>query len=192
MPDQDAVLAITSGLGDMQVVLNKVWQYLLPAMQSSPLPADKAAVKKLTSYTANLCHNTPKGKLNNWATGIASGKKVVLKANEHKITGIKFDFVDGNIEMTLYKGKRESTIICGPEKWVYSRISSPLNGKMLNVAAAGCLKTNDTLQIILRYYETPFYQTVTCKFSETGADVKIKTNVQFGVNETVKLSGKFK
>ena len=33
MPEQDAVVAITSGLGDMQAVLNLVWEHLLPAMK---------------------------------------------------------------------------------------------------------------------------------------------------------------
>ena len=32
MPDQDAVLAITSGIGDMQAALDLVWEHLLPAM----------------------------------------------------------------------------------------------------------------------------------------------------------------
>ncbi len=40
MPEQDAVLAITSGLGDMQSVLNLVWDHLLPAMGESSLPDD--------------------------------------------------------------------------------------------------------------------------------------------------------
>ncbi len=40
MPDQDAVLAITSGVPDMQAVLNLVWDCLLPAMGSTALPAD--------------------------------------------------------------------------------------------------------------------------------------------------------
>lgn len=191
MPDQDAVLAITAGLGDMQNVLNKVWQYLLPAMQSSPFPSDNIAVKKLTSYTAKLSHNAPKSKKDCLTANIASGKKVVFKANKYKIAGMKFDINDGSINMTIYKGKREQIINCGIGKWAYSRINSLLNGKMLNVAAAGCLKANGTLQITLRYYETPFYQTIKCRFNETGANVEIMTNVQFGDNKPVKFSGSF-
>ena len=38
MPEQDAVIAITSGLKDMQAVLNLVWDKLLPAMKDRPLP----------------------------------------------------------------------------------------------------------------------------------------------------------
>ena len=37
LPEQDAVIAITSGVKDMQAVLNLVWDKLLPAMKPSPL-----------------------------------------------------------------------------------------------------------------------------------------------------------
>src|SRR4051812_35680611 len=47
LPEQDAVLAITSGVRDMQAVLNLVWDKLLPGMQPSPLPGDDAARAKL-------------------------------------------------------------------------------------------------------------------------------------------------
>lgn len=44
MPDQDAVLAITSSMGDMQSPLNLVWDLLIPAMEgpslSVPVPAN--------------------------------------------------------------------------------------------------------------------------------------------------------
>ena len=38
LPEQDAVIAITSGVQDMQAVLNLVWDQLLPAMKAAPLP----------------------------------------------------------------------------------------------------------------------------------------------------------
>ena len=40
MPEQEAVLAITAGVGDMQAVLNLVWKHLLPALEREPLPED--------------------------------------------------------------------------------------------------------------------------------------------------------
>jgi CubicO group peptidase (beta-lactamase class C family) len=33
MPDQNAVVAITANLGDMQAEINLVWKYLLPALK---------------------------------------------------------------------------------------------------------------------------------------------------------------
>ena len=41
LPEQDAVIAITSGVRDMQGILNLVWEKLLPAMQSSDLAVQR-------------------------------------------------------------------------------------------------------------------------------------------------------
>ena len=50
LPEQDAVVAITSGVKDMQAVLNLVWDKLLPAMKPSPLAADDESHKKLEAH----------------------------------------------------------------------------------------------------------------------------------------------
>jgi len=47
IPELDAVVAITSGVRDMQSVMNLVWTKLLPAMKSDHLPEDRAARQKL-------------------------------------------------------------------------------------------------------------------------------------------------
>ena len=54
MPDQDAVLAITSGVDDMQAVLNLVWEHLLPAFGDTALPEDPEAQSALTQRLAAL------------------------------------------------------------------------------------------------------------------------------------------
>ena len=36
MPEQDVVIAITSGLYDMQIVLDQIWKHLLPGIKNSP------------------------------------------------------------------------------------------------------------------------------------------------------------
>jgi CubicO group peptidase (beta-lactamase class C family) len=61
MPEQDAVLAITSGVKDMQAVLNLVWKHMLPGMSPTPLPADKPALRKLKTRLADLCLDPPQG-----------------------------------------------------------------------------------------------------------------------------------
>src|SRR5437762_222222 len=47
LPEQDAVLAITGGLRDMQAVLTLVWDKLLPGLTPAALPADDASRAKL-------------------------------------------------------------------------------------------------------------------------------------------------
>jgi CubicO group peptidase (beta-lactamase class C family) len=54
MPDQDAVVAITALTGGMQDELNAIWDKLLPAFQSAPLPQDPAGQEKLKSLVAKL------------------------------------------------------------------------------------------------------------------------------------------
>ena len=47
LPEQDAVIAITGGVKNMQSVLDLVWDKLLPAIQSSTLAPDDQAHQKL-------------------------------------------------------------------------------------------------------------------------------------------------
>jgi CubicO group peptidase (beta-lactamase class C family) len=54
LPEQDAVVAITANTRDMQAELNVVWDKLLPALQSAPLPENPAEQAKLKETLANL------------------------------------------------------------------------------------------------------------------------------------------
>jgi CubicO group peptidase (beta-lactamase class C family) len=54
MPDQDVVIAITADTGSMQGELDAIWEHLLPAFQSKPLPADAAGQAKLKDAVAHL------------------------------------------------------------------------------------------------------------------------------------------
>src|SRR5690606_37665901 len=54
MPEQDAVVAMTGGLDDMQAVLNIVWDILRPAMNSEPLADDAAAHAQLNAKLSGL------------------------------------------------------------------------------------------------------------------------------------------
>ena len=67
LPDQDAVVVITSGVRDMQAVMDLVWNALLPAMQPRALPANPVAARRLAATLARLQLRPPAGK----ATSIA-------------------------------------------------------------------------------------------------------------------------
>ena len=47
LPEQDAVVAVTAGLCDMQRELDVIWDFLLPAFSDAPLPAHPAGVARL-------------------------------------------------------------------------------------------------------------------------------------------------
>jgi hypothetical protein len=91
LPDQQAVLAITAGTNNMQAVLNLVWEHLLPALQSAPLPKN-AAVEQLTHRLANLALAAPRGSSDAPLVPQVSGKTYQFAANDQKLQTISFDF----------------------------------------------------------------------------------------------------
>ena len=54
LPEQDAVVAITADTKDMQAELNIIWDKLLPAFQSAPLPENADEQAKLRVTLGNL------------------------------------------------------------------------------------------------------------------------------------------
>jgi CubicO group peptidase (beta-lactamase class C family) len=60
MHDQDVVVAITAETGNLQGELDAIWDHLLPAFQSKPLPADAAGQEKLKEAVANLAAHPKK------------------------------------------------------------------------------------------------------------------------------------
>ena len=54
LPEQDAVVAITADARDMQAELNVVWDKLLPAFQTTPLPENAEQQTKLKQTLVNL------------------------------------------------------------------------------------------------------------------------------------------
>ena len=63
LPEQDAVVAITADTKDMQAELNIVWDKLLPAFQTAPLPANAEDEAKLKQTLSNLA--VPAGHVEN-------------------------------------------------------------------------------------------------------------------------------
>src|SRR5262249_29125075 len=88
LPEQAAVIAITSGVKDMQAVLNLVWDKLLPALKSSPLDPDEPAAKKLQQTLNGLALRTPRG---TGSPAKVSGKKFVFPANDRKLEAITLE-----------------------------------------------------------------------------------------------------
>src|SRR5206468_2151076 len=80
MPEQDAVVAITSGVKEMQAVLNVIWDKLLPAMQPQPLPANTAARRQLADKLARLEVRPAQGSASSPLAGKILNRKFVFPA----------------------------------------------------------------------------------------------------------------
>ena len=107
LPEQDAVIAITSGVKDMQSVLNLVWDQLLPAMKPAPLATDQEAQAKLDAEAlgSDRCVRR-KGKARPKPHRRVSGKTYVFPANDRKLESITLvcDGKDGAVILGVQSG----------------------------------------------------------------------------------------
>lgn len=189
MPEQDAVLAITAGVGDMGSVLNLAWKHLLPAFGSAPLPEDRAAQEILQKKLAGLTLRSPEGQPNSEIARQVQGRTYRFEANDQKIETIAFDAFTDETVVRIRDGQGEHRIQCGGHgAWLRgvtnfdSRAESP-------VAASGAWSDDDTYVLKLAYYETPFCPTLTFRFVEDRLLFDYRTNVSFGPPERPQLVG---
>lgn len=204
MPEQDAVLAITAGLGDMQEILTQVWECLLPGMEAEPFPSNPAAHATLTERLNGLRFDPPVGERTSAqtarvsgrkilfpppATGV-SGRKTVFSPNELTASWAQCDFAADSATLAIRIGRRTHTVACGLGAWKFGK-TALFDRFTQKAAASGVWTTPDTFQITLRYYETPFTWTINCQFTEEGAKLWASSNVSFGPTELPALVGNF-
>ena len=113
LPSQDAVIAITGGLKDMQSVLNLVWDKLLPAMSAAPLPADDASRDKLERTLKEL--SLPPLKSTGSPLKVL-GKKYAFPVNKSKLETLCFErpIKDGVVTLLVQVNGVEQRIACAP------------------------------------------------------------------------------
>ena len=100
MPEQDMVVSIHAGLGDMQGELNLIWDYLLPAVQDKPLP-ETAATETLSRRLANLALPPRSDCPAATATDRQVGVRLPLRKNARGFTALQLDPCAAGWELTL-------------------------------------------------------------------------------------------
>ena len=175
LPEQDAVIAITSGLKDMQGVLNLVWDKLLPAMQSAPRAADEMASRKLREKTANLSLSRPELGSDRPAQAM---KTFVFAKNPTKIesVAIERDPADGHETIVLTIDGAQQRIACGRGEWHDGQVGWFGMAKQPAAVAGGWNGDEFTAKIC--FYETPFI--VTLRLKTTGEELSLKSENNVG------------
>jgi CubicO group peptidase (beta-lactamase class C family) len=187
LPEQDAVVAITSGVKDMQSVLNLVWDKLLPAMQTSALSPDDQASRRLADALKGLSLRPQKGDA---APAAVWDKKYVLPANPNRLEAITLvRGVKDDVVLVARINGGEQRIACGRGVW---REGQAAWGPLLSqsVAASGGWTADGTFTAKICFYETPFTVTATLKFSGNELQCSSESNVGFGPTKGPQLSGK--
>ena len=191
MPEQHAVLAMTSGVSDMQKPLDLVWEILLPAMQSEALPDNAAAYDALTNKLSSLDIAPLAGQATVAITSQVSGRTYAVDANERNIETITMNFDELGCTLNIKTPKIDETMRYSSGEWTQGQTSlfddRRFSGPQ-NMMVSGAWTADDTYTTIVRLVETPFYLTTTYRFAGDDLDIVAKVNVGFGDNEPQRMT----
>ena len=170
MPDQDAVLAITSESWDMQKSMTTAWENLLPAMQAASLPNNSSDLSALKDELKKLVLPVTKGSTS--SPSKYNDKKFRLDNNEFGATEMQFKFSKDNCDWTTKTAKGETTIRFGWETWLTNKNSSlypfPVAGRIQvasKIAGTATWIDANTLQLDARFVEAIHGDKITCAFN---------------------------
>jgi len=190
MPDQDAVLAITGGVGDMQAVLNQVWRHLLENMQPRPLRKNAIAWEQLNQKTERLSLPGLTGINESPLVKEIAGRKFTIKKNKVGVEAVRFDFDQNGCLFTLHDRFGEHRVYAGIGHPRQGTTNLFLNDSAETPAVTSAVWLNEnTLLMKLQLTRTPFSWTINCQFMGNNVILKAATNVSFGPTKLPRLTG---
>ena len=196
MPDQDAVIAITSGIRDMQSVLDLVWDKFLPACQPEHLPPNPSWRARLTETLSRLQLAPARGADASDLAQSFLNRKFTLPENDQKIESVSLNSTGSATTLTLVvqlDGK-EISLPAGYRHWQPGR--APFSAGHLAqfpdepVASTFAWTANDTAIVKVCAYETPFNITFKLKFNGDQVTLDREANVAFGPTKYDTLAGR--
>ncbi len=199
MPDQDAVLTITSETPDMQGELNLVWKYLLPAMHPQAIPENKVADATLDKHL-NLLGIAPIEYFDN-SLNVISNKIYKLEPNPLKIKSLTFNVSGEACRLVITKDSASYTFNFQSGAWFpgTTEMQGPSllygakeNFKLLSpykIESCFAWLDKQTLQLKIRYIESPHTETFTCHLNDDELKATIANSFNYGKNN-IELTGK--
>ncbi|MGU3471272.1 serine hydrolase domain-containing protein [Paenibacillus sp. D51F] len=192
MPEQEAVLAITSGVADMQAVLDIVWDKLLPALSGSGLEPEDAVQAELAERLKDLRIDPPQAETSSPNEAQLEGKIFHLEPNELEFGTIELRFAGQGAELVLgISGHDDQAVRLGRGKWEASRIclGQVKQGAEQRVEGSFAWKDSDTLLIELMLVETPFTYGFECRLDGEALELQFSANVGWEPGKVLKIIG---
>jgi CubicO group peptidase (beta-lactamase class C family) len=196
VPDQAVVVAITSGVKDMQAVLNILWDKLLPACGKGALPPNAETAKQLREKLGKLELPTAPGAGSSPVAAKMMNRTFVFPANDQKLEALSLRMAesgDGIVLVRKIDGK-EDRLPCGYREWKKGRgvlsAGSLARFDAEHIAGSYAWSEENTCVIRLCGYETPFTTTLTVKFEGNDLVLDSESNVAFGPTKRPQLTGR--
>lgn len=196
LPEQDAVIAITSGTYDMGGILQLVWDILLPAMHEKPLPPNPEALNVLKKKTASLQIKLPQGNESSELMQKLSGSGFAIDENDVGLKSVSFDFNNDQHKIHIEMDQGAAIIPAGTDKYLDKKPINPLPYTDIvpgPVASAGAWIEPDKYRIRIYFTESTARLIYTFHFKDDEliweSDLKFAL---FGENEKKLFRGKKK
>lgn len=177
MPDQDAVVLLTAEAPDMQSEINLVWKYILPALKPKKLPANPKALASLKERVSQLALAIPQKSATSSLESKISGRTFGIIAKDKTLESVSLDFKDNICHLILKTDSVMHTIPFGAGKWAYSETTkfgpylvarakaNRSNLPPFKVAGSYTWKDDNTLELTMRYIESPHTETIRLAFN---------------------------
>ena len=182
LPEQDAVVAITSESIDTKKTMQIVWDELLPQMKSSSLPKNHGGYKQLQQDLQALKYDPPQVARSSPIAAKISGKEFMLDKNPFNAKVVSFKFAGDKCVFTLKKdGKPDIVITNGMNHWLREKNRKPEAHSLFSlrridfdsiVAASATWQSENTLLLTWRFIETAHGDSLTCIFDDDKLTIK--------------------
>ncbi len=188
LPDQDAVVVITSGVKNMQAVLDAVWGRLLPALHKERLPDDAAARDELRATLGKLSLPTAKGTAVPAVKASVAARRYAFAPNDQKVEVVSLVRKADAVTLVGRWNGVEQRLDLGRGSWRRGRLAYGAQAEQ-PVAASGAWTAPDTYTAKIAFYETPFALTLTLRFAGDELLYGSEYNVAFGPTKPPALVG---
>ncbi|HEY8549699.1 MAG TPA: serine hydrolase [Vicinamibacterales bacterium] len=189
LPQHDTVIAITAGTRDMASVMNLVWDRLVPALGSQPLPEDTAAHGKLTSRLRSLTLPTQTSLPAPALARDLIGRRYTFPANAQKIEAVSLvsSSPDGTATLAVRIAGEDREITATPGAW--RKGTRTVNGTAEPIAATGGWTASDTYALRVARYRTPFVTSFRLQFAGDTLALHVEPNVGPAESRVASLTG---
>ncbi len=164
LPDQDAVVALTSGSTNTQGILDAVWDHLLPGMGVAQADAESVPTRRYESASLSVPEATDGPDL--------TGRVIRFQDNPLGLLDLTLvDDPDALVARLHDVSGAEHLLRCGRGDWIHGTTRFGVHfGPEREVAVAGRVGNPDAASIglQLQYVETPFRRIVTVRPSGEG------------------------
>jgi CubicO group peptidase (beta-lactamase class C family) len=191
LPEQDAVIAMTSRTMDMQGLLNLAWEHLLPGPRDDSNHGDDAAWQQLRVRLAALSLPVPVGSSPAPASTPTPTpaprleSTYTLAPNSLGLERLSVSSLADTFRIGFDASGRTHSVTSGigtwrdgetelpgtPPEWTELVGVDPGPRHPTKIAVAGAWKDAQTFEMQWRYYETPHFDTVTLHFTDKRIEV---------------------